>query len=545
MLKLNGHRRSAHKVNRSVTLHPYQQDFVSSVEKSWEEGFRKTLAVLAAGGGKTVCAGELISREVERGGRCLVLVHTIDLVAQFMRSLEDNYGLWCSMDGGGKSSEDSDVVLSTVQSMANRIGKKFQPDDFQMSTVDEAHRVHGGQHLKAVEFFNSRWLGITATPVRTDQKCLMKVFDNKAFDLPITNLINDGYLSPIEVINAPVEIKMASTAKTGDFKEEEIGAALDDHLEACADVYAQHGFGKCGIIFLPLIRTSEKFCGMLRKRGLRVEHIDGTASPEERRRVQRKLEMGELDCVTNSLLWSEGWDCRPLNLLMNLRCTKSWGLQTQIICRISRVFDPAIHGPRGTRWPKKTGATLLDVTWIVDQYNMLQRPASLIAKDENEAEEITKKLKSKQARGEKADLMDALKDVIHDREERLRQRLEAMRNRKSRQVNAMELFLSMDRLDLAEYEPLCAWQRAPITEGQRGFLQKIGFNLDSVKDYGHASLILDEITSRRDAGMATLKMAKFARSLGLSDAFTRKFEEVKEFLDCYQRNEDFFAGQPD
>ncbi len=170
---------------------------------------------------------------------------------------------------------------------------------------------------------------------------------------------------------------------------------------------------------------------------------------------------------------------------------------------------------------------------------MLQRPATLLATDDNEAQEMDKALKSG------GNVMKALSDVREQRAEALRKRLEAMSKRKAREVNAMELFLAMGRLDLAEYEPLCAWQRAPITEGQTKFLSEVGFDLDSVKDKGMATCIINAIMQRRDGGMATLKMAKFARTLGLQDAFTRKFEEVKEFLDCYQSNKDYWANIPD
>ena len=56
-------------------------------------------------------------------------------------------------------------------------------------------------------------------------------------------------------------------------------------------------------------------------------------------------------------------------------------------------------------------------------------------------------------RGE-ADLLKARADARAEREERLRQKLEAMAKRRSRLVNAMDFFARMHMPELAEYEPL-------------------------------------------------------------------------------------------
>jgi superfamily II DNA or RNA helicase len=526
------------KVRRSVTLHPYQNDFVRSVEASWADGNKRVLAVAPVGSGKTVMAGELIAREVEKGGRVLVAAHTIDLVAQFKQSLEDNYGLWVTMDGGGESSEDSPVVCTTVQSAASRLGKKWGKDDMALTVVDEAHRIHGSQHKRCLEFFDCKNLSITATPVRSDQKDLMSVLDHKAFDIPITDLIRDGYLSNIVIQNIPIEFDLESDAVTGDYKDEEVGAAVAPMLEPCARAYAQHAQGKCGAIFLPLVSLSEKFCGLLNDLGIRAIHVDGSLSPRERQEAKRKVEMGEAECFCCSLLWSEGFDLRPLNLLMNLRASKSWTLQTQIIGRITRVFSPEIHGPKGTKWPKKTEATILDPLWHTDTYNMLQRPASFIAKDAEELESIERHLKKKQQRGEKADLMWARAEAMAEKEEKIRQRLEAMKNRKARTVDACEFFLAIHLPDLAEWQPMSKSDMLPITQAQSDCLIKNGFAIESVLGKGHASAIIDHLKKERwSKDMATLKQLKYCIALGCPEdqAWQLSFKEASDFISAHAK----------
>jgi len=200
------------------------------------------------------------------------------------------------------------------------------------------------------------------------------------------------------------------------------------------------------------------------------------------------------------------------------------------------VFDPVIHGPEGTKWPKKEKATILDVTWIVDDYNMLQRPASFIAKDKDEADEIDKKIKQKQARGESADLMAALGEVINDREERLRLRLEAVAKRKSRLLSCAEFFANTHLPDWASYEPLNDLEARPIsclTPRQTQWLQKSGLDLESIANWGQAKKILDTLGDRYKQNLATSKQCKFAVSLGMDEAkaWTMSFSDMSAWLD--------------
>ena len=54
----------------TVTLRPYQQDLVDGVQDAWAGGERNALAVLATGGGKSVCLSHIVA--AERGASCVI-----------------------------------------------------------------------------------------------------------------------------------------------------------------------------------------------------------------------------------------------------------------------------------------------------------------------------------------------------------------------------------------------------------------------------------------------------------------------------------------
>src|SRR5262244_1437176 len=52
------------------------------------------------------------------------------------------------------------------------------------------------------------FLGITATPDRSDQRSLGEIFEEIAFEIELSELIEQGYLAPIRVETLPLQIDL-------------------------------------------------------------------------------------------------------------------------------------------------------------------------------------------------------------------------------------------------------------------------------------------------------------------------------------------------
>lgn len=418
--------------------------------------------------------------------------------------------------------------------------------------MHNCHRILGpGYQSLLAHFGKTEVMGLTATPRRTDQKDLMKFFDEKVIDVPMNQLIKEGILAPLTIDNCPIDIKISGASKTGDFTDEEVAHAIEPYLESCAMAIRDRAAGRCTLAFLPLIELSKKFCLILQSLGVRAAHVDGTMKEKDVNKILLDLELGKLECVTNSMLLTEGVDVRPVNCIMNLRPTKSWGLFSQIIGRETRTFDPsnvrhfsdaAKKRYKECKWPLKTDGLILDPIWLCEELNPLKRPACLLAKDDEEEKAIMEKI----AGGEK-DLMKATESVAHDRAEALRERLARMADRKSRLVNAMDFFLRQGDMNGAEYEPIARWQMEAVTQGQRNILIGHGIDLATVKDKGMATMLIDSIMKRSHAGLASISMVKTAESLGLPNAVNMSRDEVKAFITAKrsQPEADPFGGLND
>lgn len=528
----------------------YQTEAFDKTLEEWED-HQKVLNVLPTGAGKTFLAGMLIAHFVKQDKRVLMLAHTRKLVEQFAQATEENFNIWCSIEMGSTRSEESPVVCSSVQTMVNRLRKgRIDPNEFDLVIWDESHRALSGTHQEiAAAFPHAKHVGITATPRRGDQKDLMKFFDVKGADVPLNELIEKGYLSNLTIKNIPIKINLTASKKTGDYTEQDCAHAIEPYLESIADHYVEEARGKCGLIFAPLIATSRRFTEILCAKGVKAEHVDGEMGSDKVNAAIKRLELGKIECLSNSMILSEGVDIRPVNVLLSLRPTRSWTLYVQQVGRATRTFDPKKHGPEGTTWPLKDGALILDPLWLCDQHSLLQRPSTLFAADEDEAEAIDEAIKKKAASGGggEVDILEARAAARAERESRLAEKLKAMANRKARMINAMELSLRLHIPDLDGYEPLNQQEARPITflsEKQRSWLEKSKVDLQTIKCMGAAKKVLDALGKRAGEKKATIGQVRYAISLGYDEekAWDASFDEMSQFIDqnvkkpAYQKN---------
>jgi superfamily II DNA or RNA helicase len=122
-----------------VRPRPYQQLMVSNCLAAWEE-VNSTLAVMACGVGKTVCAGLVAKNVIDNGGRCLFVAHQDQLLVQARKAFrkicpQARIGTEMASQHADLSDE---IVLASVQTLwrEKRLAK-FPPDFFWQMTIDE------------------------------------------------------------------------------------------------------------------------------------------------------------------------------------------------------------------------------------------------------------------------------------------------------------------------------------------------------------------------------------------------------------------------
>lgn len=503
-------------------LRPYQQQARDRIHAEWDAGHTRTLLVLPTGTGKTIVFASVAADQVRAGDRVLILAHRGELLEQAADKLQRSTGLVSAVEKAESTCLDSwfRVVVGSVQTLQRTARlERFPHDYFGTIIIDEAHHAITDGYRRILDYFgDAKVLGVTATPDRGDMRNLGEVFDSLAFEYKLTDAIKEGYLCKIMAQTIPLQLDITSvTMSGGDYAVGDLGTALDPYLEQIAAEMARRCKSRKTVVFLPLIKTSQKFRDLLNTYGFRAAEVNGQS--DDRRQVLADFDAGKYNVLCNSMLLTEGWDCPSVDCVVVLRPTKVRSLYSQMVGRGTRLS------------PGKTDLLLLDFLWMTDKHELC-RPADLVCEDRTVARQMTEHLAES---GCPEDIEEAAaqasEDVVAQREEALAKQLEEQRRKKAKLVDPLQYEMSIQAEDLAGYVPAFGWEAGPPSEQQTAALEKLGILPDAVESAGKAALLLDRLNKRRDEGLTTPKQIRCLEKYGFQHVGTWSFEAACHMID--------------
>lgn len=503
-------------------LRPYQQQARDRIHAEWDAGHTRTLLVLPTGTGKTIVFASVAADQVRAGDRVLILAHRGELLEQAADKLQRSTGLVSAVEKAESTCLDSwfRVVVGSVQTLQRTARlERFPQDYFGTIIIDEAHHAITDGYRRILDYFSgAKVLGVTATPDRGDMRNLGEVFDSLAFEYKLTDAIKEGYLCKIMAQTIPLQLDITSvTMSGGDYAVGDLGTALDPYLEQIAAEMARRCKSRKTVVFLPLIKTSQKFRDLLNAHGFRAAEVNGQS--DDRRQVLADFDAGKYNVLCNSMLLTEGWDCPSVDCVVVLRPTKVRSLYSQMVGRGTRLS------------PGKTDLLLLDFLWMTDKHELC-RPADLVCEDRTVARQMTEHLAET---GCPEDIEEAAaqasEDVVAQREEALAKQLEEQRRKKAKLVDPLQYEMSIQAEDLAGYVPAFGWEAGPPSEQQTAALEKLGILPDAVESAGKAALLLDRLNKRRDEGLTTPKQIRCLEKYGFQHVGTWSFEAARHMID--------------
>lgn len=506
-----------------MELRPYQQEAREAVQAEWAKGVGKTLLVLPTGTGKTVVFAKIAEDRVRAGERVLILAHRGELLTQAADKLFTATGLRCAVEKAEESALDSwyRVTVGSVQTMMNEKRLHGFPEDyFGTVIVDEAHHALSDSYQRVLAHFpDAKVLGVTATPDRGDMRNLGEFFESLAYEYSLPQAIREGFLCPIKAATIPLRLDLSGVGtQAGDFKSGDLDTALDPYLYQIAAEMKSYCKNRKIVVFLPLVKTSQKFCGILQSEGFRAAEVNG--SSDNRAEVLAAFDAGEYDVLCNSMLLTEGWDCPSVDCIVVLRPTKVRSLYCQMV-------------GRGTRLSPETGKQellLLDFLWHTSRHELC-RPACLICQSAEVAEKMTEALeKSTVPVDLEAAEKQASEDVVASREEALAKTLSEMKARKRKLVDPLQFEMSVGAEDLSGYVPAFGWEMGPASAAQRTQLEKMGIFPDEVESAGKAAALLDRLQKRRAEGLSTPRQIRLLERKGFSSVGTWRFEDANRMI---------------
>ena len=458
---------------------------------------------------------------MRQGRRVLILAHRGELLDQAADKLKKSTGLGCSVEKAEESCLGSwfRVTVGSVQTlMREKRLAQFKPDYFSTIIIDEAHHSLSESYQKILRHFaEAQVLGVTATPDRGDRKNLGEVFDSLAYEYTLPKAIKEGYLSPIKAVTIPLKLDLSGVAiQSGDYKASDVDCALEPYLFQIAEEMKKYCEKRKTVVFLPLVKTSQKFRDILNEAGFHAAEVNGNSA--DRADILRDFEAGRYSVLCNSMLLTEGWDCPAVDCIVVLRPTKVRSLYQQMVGRGMRLF------------PGKEELILLDFLWMSSRHDLC-RPSALISKDAEIAAKIDKLVEDTPFG---VDIMEAEeeaeRDVLREREQSLARQLAEMRNRKRKLVDPLQYAMSIAAEDLANYVPEFAWEMGPPSKKQLELLEKRGIFAESVENMGKAHLLIDRLMRRQQEGLSTPKQIRCLERYGFRQVGTWTFDQASAMI---------------
>ena len=288
---------------------------------------------------------------------------------------------------------------------------------------------------------------------------LGEVFDSLAFEYKLTDAIKEGYLCRIMAQTIPLKLDISSvTMSGGDYAVGDLGTALDPYLEQIAAEMAQRCKGRKTVVFLPLIKTSQKFRDLLNAKGFCAAEVNGQSA--DRREVLADFDAGKYNVLCNSMLLTEGWDCPSRGLRGGAAAHQG----AQPVQPDGGTRHPALPGQDRPAAPR--------LLWMTDKHELC-RPADLVCEDRAVARQMTENLaESGCPQDIEEAAVQASEDVVAQREEALAKQLEEQRRKKARLVDPLQYEMSIQAEDLAGYVPAFGWEAGPPSAEQTAALEK-------------------------------------------------------------------------
>lgn len=365
----------------AVYLRPYQKKAIENVERL-EKKTNKQALVLATGLGKTVIFANIIKNKVKNlGKKALVLAHREELLEQAKDKIQrQDEKLSVAIEQANRKATSEDVVVASVPTIgrkdSNRI-TKFDPRDFGVIVIDEAHHASASTYQNILDYFGvlkggNNWnkdillLGVTATPNRNDNKGIDEIFDETAFTYGILEGIQDGWLSHIRAFRVDTATELQGLKnQSGDFVVKELSDRInnEERNKLIVKTYKEVLDGKQALIFAADVRHAQALEKEFSKAGIKSGYITGET--KNRQELLAQFYNKEIQVIVNCMVLTEGYDNPSIDAIMMARPTQSSILYQQMVGRGTRILDGKPHltvvdfVDNTLKHPLKTASSLL------------------------------------------------------------------------------------------------------------------------------------------------------------------------------------------
>ena len=311
----------------SIEPNKMQKEALKGLQAIRDSGKKKALVISATGTGKTYLSAFDVQQFEPK--RMLFIVHREQILQKSLKDFQkilqfpESEGL---IYHSGADLTNKKYIFATIQTLSRDSHLNlFTEDYFDYILIDEVHKAGADSYKKVMAHFNPEFfLGMTATPERTDGQNIYELFDyNIAYEIRLQDALDNDMLCPfiyfgvkdIEINGHLIDEKTNISNLTSNERVK--------HILQKIDFYGVSGEKVKGLIFCSSKQEAHELSLKLNQHGKTCRALTGDDNIETRNEVVSQLEKGELEYILTVDIFNEGIDIPSVNQVVMLRNTQS------------------------------------------------------------------------------------------------------------------------------------------------------------------------------------------------------------------------------
>ena len=311
----------------SIEPNEMQKEALKGLQAIRDSGKKKALVISATGTGKTYLSAFDVQQFEPK--RMLFIVHREQILQKSLKDFQKVLQ-FPELEGliyhSGADLTNKKYIFATIQTLSRDYHLNlFSEDYFDYILIDEVHKAGADSYKKVMAHFQPEFfLGMTATPERTDGQNIYELFDyNIAYEIRLQDALDNDMLCPfiyfgvkdIEIDGRLIDEKTNITNLTSPERVK--------HILQKIDFYGVSGGKVKGLIFCSSKQEAHELTLKLNQNGKACRALTGDDNIETRNEVVSQLEKGELEYILTVDIFNEGIDIPSVNQVVMLRNTQS------------------------------------------------------------------------------------------------------------------------------------------------------------------------------------------------------------------------------
>ena len=332
---------------RDLTPNIMQEDFLKNLRDLIQRDENRAILVSATGTGKTYASAFAVKDFAPK--RFLFLVHREQIAKQSINAYKnvfkdhENFGLL----SGNSKDYDKNYLFSTIQTMSkDDVYTRYDKDHFDYIIIDEVHKAGALSYQKIFQYFQPKfWLGMTASPERTDGFNIYDLFDNNiAHEIRLQEALEEDLLCPFHYFGI-TDVEFDDNTIDDDFHDFNLLASAKrvDYLIEKSEFYGYSGDRRKALVFCSRKEEARLLSEEFNRRGYKSVVLTGDDSQEKRLEAIDRLTNDEnpdkIEYIFTVDIFNEGVDIPEINQVLLVRPTESPIIFIQQLGRGLRKYE--------------------------------------------------------------------------------------------------------------------------------------------------------------------------------------------------------------